>query len=158
MIMLNRFMRIILLSCLIPLLVTAAEIPDYRLKDLQGTEHRVSDLRGKWLVINFWATWCSPCLAEMPELERFYQTHKASAEVWGVTFEDTSKENIIKFSRQLGISYPILGYAQDPLTGYGQVTVLPTTFIIDPQGLFFHRFEGPITSQDIVDVIPDLAE
>jgi hypothetical protein len=94
----------------------------------------------------------------MPELERFYQTHKASAEVWGVTFEDTSKENIIKFSRQLGISYPILGYGQDPLTGYGQVTVLPTTFIIDPQGLFFHRFEGPITSRDIVDIIPDLAE
>ena len=150
--------QVTLLTCLIPLLVTAADIPDYRLKDLQGNEHRVSDLRGKWLVINFWATWCSPCLAEMPELELFYKNHRTSAEVWGVTFEDTSKENIIKFTRQLKVTYPILGYGQDPLTGYGQVTVLPTTFIIDREGLFFHRFEGPITSQDIVDVIPGLAE
>ena len=52
-------------------------------------EHRVSDNRGKWLVINFWATWCTPCLKEMPELERFYQDNKARAEVWGVTFEDS---------------------------------------------------------------------
>ena len=156
--MLNRFIQITLLTCLMPLLVAAAEIPDYRLTDLGGIEHRVSDLRGKWLVINFWASWCSPCLAEMPELERFYQNHKANAEVWGVTFEDSSKQNIVKFVRQLGVSYPILGYGQDPLTGYGQVKVLPTTFIIDPEGLFFHRFEGPITSQDIIDIIPDLAE
>ena len=76
--------------------------------------------------------------------------------MWGVTFEDNGLEKIRDFVKRLGVTYPILGYAQDPLTGYGSVTVLPTTFIIDPKGLFFHRFEGPITAQDISNVIPGL--
>ena len=89
----------------------------------------------------------------MPELERFYQDNKARAEVWGVTFEDSEIDEIKHFISQLGITYPIFGYGQDPLTGYGQVTVLPTTFIIDENGLFFHRFEGPISAQQITDII-----
>ena len=126
---------------------------DYALRDLDGKVHRVSDNRGKWLVINFWATWCPPCIQEMPELERFYQQNISSAQVWGVTFEDTDKAKIRQFIEQLGITYPVMGYGQDPLTGFGTVTVLPTTFVIDKQGLFFHRFEGPITAQDITEVI-----
>ena len=131
----------------------AEEDADYRLIDLDGVEHRVSDLRGKWLVINFWATWCAPCLREMPELQRFYQNHGAVAEVWGVTFEDTDISNIREYIAKLGVTYPILGYGQDPETGYGTVKVLPTTFIIDQDGKFFHRFEGPITENDIFEII-----
>lgn len=136
--------------------VFANETIDYELRDLAGNLHRVSDYRGKWLVINFWATWCPPCIKEMPELERFFQENKDRAHMWGVTFEDNGLEKIREFVKRLGVTYPILGYAQDPLTGYGSVTVLPTTFIIDPKGLFFHRFEGPITAQDISNVIPGL--
>jgi peroxiredoxin len=126
---------------------------DYALRDLDGRLHRVSDYRGKWLVINFWATWCPPCIEEMPELERFYRQNKSRAQVWGVTFEDSDQDKIRQFVEQLGVSYPILGHGQDPLTGYGTVTVLPTTFVIKPDGLFHHRFEGPITARDITDVI-----
>lgn len=126
---------------------------DYQLRDLDGKLHRVSEHRGKWLIINFWASWCAPCLAEMPELERFYQQNKSRAQVWGVTFEDSDKARILEFVETLGVTYPILGHGQDPLTGYGRVTVLPTTFAIDRKGLFFHRFEGPISAQDILDVI-----
>lgn len=131
----------------------AGESSDYELRDMNGETHRVSDHRGKWLVINFWATWCSPCIAEMPELERFFQENKSRAQVWGVTFEDTDKARILEFVETLGVTYPILGYGQEPLTGFGSVTVLPTTFIIDRDGLFFHRFEGPIDAQDIVEAI-----
>ncbi len=131
----------------------AEEDADYRLIDLDGVEHRVSDLRGKWLVINFWATWCAPCLKEMPELQSFYQNHQAIAEVWGVTFEDADISSIREYVTKLRVTYPILGYGQDPQTGYGNVTVLPTTFIIDPDGKFFHRFEGPIIENDILEII-----
>ena len=134
----------------------AAQTYEYQLYDLDDELHRVSDHRGKWIVINFWASWCAPCLHEMPEFERFYQAHKSRALVWGVTFEDADKDKIIAFVERLGVTYPILGYGQDPLTGYGKVTVLPTTFVINPEGLFHHRFEGPITAQHIVDVIPEL--
>ena len=146
-----------LIICLAISLLThgavASEDTDYRLKDLGGVEHRVSDLRGKWLVINFWATWCAPCLKEMPDLQSFYQNHRDTAEVWGVTFEDTDIANIREFVSKLRVTYPILGYGQDPETGYGTVKVLPTTFIIDRKGKFFHRFEGPITENDILEII-----
>ena len=134
-------------------LLPAQAADDYQLRDLDGKLHKVSDHRGKWLIINFWASWCAPCLAEMPELERFYQQNKSRALVWGVTFEDSDKARILEFVETLGVTYPILGYGQDPLTGYGWVKVLPTTFVIDRKGLFFHRFEGPISAQDIADVI-----
>ncbi len=55
--------------------------------------------------------------------------------------------------KEFNVSYPILGHGQDPKTSYGYVTVLPTTFIIDQQGKFYHRFEGPISEQDILEVI-----
>ena len=148
-----RNMFAVLIISLLTLTVQAADTGDYQLRDMDGNLYRASDYRGKWLIINFWATWCAPCIKEMPELERFYQENKSSAQVWGVTFEDTDRSKILEFINRLGVTYPILGYGQDPLTGFGTVRVLPTTFVIDTNGLFWHRFEGPITSQDISSVI-----
>jgi thiol-disulfide isomerase/thioredoxin len=142
-----------LVLAFLPVIIQANDSADYELRDMDGKSHRVSDNRGKWLIINFWATWCPPCIQEMPELERFYKQHSSSAQVRGVTFEDTDKATIRQFIKQLGITYPVLGHGQDPLTGFGTVSVLPTTFIIDKQGLFLHRFEGPITAQDIAEII-----
>ena len=126
---------------------------DYRLNDLNGVEFRASDSIGKWLIINFWATWCTPCLKEMPELEKFYQANRHRADVWGVTFEDTDIDAIRRYVARLGVTYPILGYGQDPKTGYGEVTGLPTTFVIDPEGNFLRKFEGPIGADDLVEAI-----
>ena len=148
----NLGYTIILVAVLLPCSF-AIQAGDYALRDIDGKLQRVSEYRGRWLVINFWATWCPPCIHEMPELERFYQENRARASVWGVSFEDTDVELVREFVADLGVTYPILGLGQDPLTGYGKVRVLPTTFVIDPEGRFYHRFEGPITSHDIVDII-----
>jgi len=148
----RHLIAVILLS--LSLTATGADDSfDYQLKDLDGQIHKASDYRGKWLVINFWATWCAPCIHEMPELERFYRQNRETASVWGVTFEDSDRERIVEFVTRLGVSYPILGFGQDPLTGFGEVRVLPTTFLINPQGLFQHRFEGPIGAHDIVEEV-----
>ncbi len=151
--MLARIIITTLVLGLFPLSIPADETFDYALRDMDGNLHRVSDYRGKWLIINFWATWCAPCIKEMPEFERFHQQHKSSAQVWGVTFEDTDKAKILEYIDRLGVTYPILGYDQDPLTGFGKVTVLPTTFVIDVNGRFFHCFEGPVTAQDLAGII-----
>lgn len=118
--------------------------PDYQLYDLEGELHRASDYRGRWLVINYWATWCAPCLHEMPELQRFYEDNADRAMLWGVTFEDEDRGAIVEFVERVGVTYPILGFGQDPRTGFGEVRVLPTTFVIDPRGVLHERFEGPI--------------
>ena len=148
-----RHICALLIIGLVTLSVQAANSDDYQLRDMDGKLYRVSDYRGKWLIINFWATWCAPCIKEIPELERFYRENKSWSQVWGVTFEDTDKVKILEYIERLGVTYPILGYGQDPLTGFGTVKVLPTTFVIDTEGLFFHRFEGPITASDITQVI-----
>ena len=120
---------------------------EYRLQDLDGNEHRLSALRGEWVMINFWATWCPPCIHEMPELEAFHQAHKGGkASVWGVTFEDASAQAIREFVSELGVTYPILGLGQSPVTPFGTVRVLPTTFVINPAGELVRRFEGPVTA------------
>jgi thiol-disulfide isomerase/thioredoxin len=112
--------------------------------------HKASDSCGKWLVINFWATWCAPRLKELPELKRFYQQNRAIAQLWDVTFEGSDKSSIREFVERLGVSLPLPGYGGDPKTDYGEVRVLPTTFLINPDGLFQHRFEGPITAENIL--------
>ena len=150
----RKFVFVIVLAMvLIPLKAAETEQFDYVLRDLDGVEYRASDSIGKWLVINFWATWCAPCVAEMPELQQFHQTRRDQADLWGVTFEDTDIEAIRAFITRLGVTYPILGYGQDPETGYGPVRVLPTTFVIHPDGRFHHKFEGPITAHDLVEIM-----
>jgi thiol-disulfide isomerase/thioredoxin len=128
---------------------------DYALPDLDGKLHRAPDHRGKWLVINFRATWCLPWLREMPELEDYYRANPARVEFWGVTFEDSELAKILEFVERVGVSYPILGYGQSPQTGYGKVRVLPTTLVVDPGGELHHRFEGPITAADLRRVTDD---
>ena len=144
-------MRLVrLITCLLLLLGSVgyanAGDGDYQLRDLDGKLHKASEQRGKWLVINYWATWCPPCIHEMPELQRFYEDNRERAQVWGVTFEDSDRDRIIEFVDNLGITFPILGFDQDPQTGFGRVTVLPTTFLINPEGKLQRRFEGPITA------------
>ncbi|MEM7292249.1 MAG: TlpA disulfide reductase family protein, partial [Pseudomonadota bacterium] len=118
---------------LLPFVVQAGN-EDFTLNDLNGKSHSVSDYRGKWIVMNFWATWCPPCIHEMPELESFYKKNQERATVWGVTFEETDPELIGDFIKDLNVSYPILGQGADPRTPYGQIRVLPTTLFIDPHG------------------------
>jgi thiol-disulfide isomerase/thioredoxin len=130
------------------LVATLGAAPEeFELTDLDGHQQRLSERRGKWVMINFWATWCPPCIHEMPELEAFYRTHKnGKATVWGVTFEDTPPELIREFVADLDVTYPIMGLGHDPVTPFGTVKVLPTTFVIDPAGEFVRRFEGPVTA------------
>ena len=87
---------IILILCL-PIPVFAGQ-PDFALPDLDGKIHRLSDYRGKWVVVNYWATWCPPCLEEIPELEDFYsEHHKRDAIVVGINYEDSDPAYLKSF-------------------------------------------------------------
>jgi thiol-disulfide isomerase/thioredoxin len=131
-----------------------AEPVDYSLPDLQGKEHSLADYRGKWVVVNYWATWCPPCQEEIPDLVDFHDRHKDNdAVVIGINFEDIGEEQLTTFVDSFMITYPILRSEPLAVTPLGDIPGLPTTFIIAPDGSPVARQVGPITGKQLDDYI-----
>jgi thiol-disulfide isomerase/thioredoxin len=116
--------------------------PDFELPSLDGKNVKLSDLRGKAVLLNFWATYCGPCKIEMPwfvELQKEYGPQ--GFQIVGVAMDDASNEDIAKFAKEMGVNYPILVGKDSVAESYGGVTVLPTTFFLNRDGkLIFREF------------------
>ncbi|MBN4079542.1 TlpA family protein disulfide reductase [Beggiatoa alba] len=131
-----------------------AESVDFALLDMKGVEHKLSDYQGKWVVVNYWATWCPPCLTEIPELVDFHEEHKEkNAVVLGVNFEDISLNGLKQFSEEYFMNYPVLRTKPGPNSALGPIPGLPTTFLVSPTGEVVARQVGPITAKLITDFI-----
>ncbi len=127
---------------------TAGAPVDFSLPDLDGRVHQLSDYRGKWVLVNYWATWCPPCLEELPELEIFHTNNAASkAVVLGVNMEAIGREALRNFVEDQFLSFPILLAGEQPRQMLGQVPGLPTSFLINPGGEVVARQVGPITAK-----------
>ncbi len=151
------------LSAIMMLLVvsgnTLADVADFALRDLQGKMHTIADHQGKWIVVNYWATWCPPCLEEMPELEIFHNNHYPdTAVVLGVNMEDVSREKIEAFVEEQFLSFPILPASADVAQPLGRVPGLPTTFLISPEGEVVARQVGGLTAQTLEAFISNYEE
>jgi len=123
--------------------------PDFTLQDLQGKTHSLSDYRGKWVVINYWATWCPPCRDELPELVDFHERHKDhDAVVLGFNSEHIELDRLREFVNAFGVSFPV--FADSPETqNFAPVFGLPTTVLVDPQGQLVGKKTGPVTAEGI---------
>jgi cytochrome c biogenesis protein CcmG, thiol:disulfide interchange protein DsbE len=119
-----------------------ATAPAFELKDLSGNRVSLSALKGKPVVLDFWATWCGPCRVSIPMLQAFYQKHKSEGlMVLGVNMDDDPSQ-VFPFVKNVGITYPVLyGGASDVGSLYG-VQGLPTFVFIDKEGKVAARFEG----------------
>lgn len=123
-----------------------AQVVDFTLADAAGAEHRLSDYRGKWLVINFWATWCAPCLREIPELIQFHDQHKNNDTiVIGIDFEEIDVASLRAFIKEQAMNYLVLRAGPTPLTAFEPLLGLPSTFLVSPQGVIVDKHVGPIT-------------
>jgi thiol-disulfide isomerase/thioredoxin len=110
--------------------------PDFTLTTLQGKQIRLSSLRGKPVVLNFWATWCGPCKMEMPWFQEFAGKYAdRGLVVLGVANDDASPEVLKNVVGRLNITYPILLKNQSVVEAYGGLDALPETFYIDPKGI-----------------------
>ncbi len=127
----------------------AGDKVDFTLTDLDGKTVSVSDYRGKWVIVNFWATWCPPCLEEIPDFVELYEDNRDSLVVLGVNYEEVNEEYLREFVDSHMISYPVMRMEPLPVTPLGPVTGLPTTYIISPQGELAARQEGPVTRETI---------
>ena len=133
-----------------------AEPVDYSLPDLDDKMHSLADYKGKWVIVNYWATWCPPCLEEIPDLIKFHEQHRkqgGDAVVLGIDFEDIGKEQLANFVEGQMITYPILRSEPLGMTPLGTIPGLPTTFIIAPDGSPVARQVGPVTGKQLDDYI-----
>jgi len=128
--------------------------PDFTLTSLDGTKVKLSDFRGKAVLLNFWATWCPPCKVEMPwfaDLQKQYG--KDGLVVLGVAMDDAEPATIAKFANELGVNYPVLLGTDQVSDDYGDVQYLPTTFYIGRNGTIVDKMTGLLDRKDIDEAV-----
>ena len=128
--------------------------PDFTLETLDGKNMRLSDLRGKAVLLNFWATWCGPCKIETPwlvELQKQYGSQ--GLQVVGVAMDDSGKDDIEKFAKDMGVNYPVLLGKEAVGDAYGGVPALPESFFIGRNGKIVDRIIGLKGRGEIEDAI-----
>ena len=124
-------------------LTGTAVAPDFTLQTLDGKSMKLSDLRGKAVLLNFWATWCGPCKIEMPWFVELQQKYASQGlQIVGVAMDDASTQDIAKFVKQMGVNYPILVGKESVGDLYGGVPALPESFFIGRNGKIVGKILG----------------
>ena len=117
--------------------------PNFALQDLSGRTLRLQDLRGKVVLLNFFATWCAPCRIEIPDLIRLHTKLKDKGlEIVGIGLDAEGAAVLGPFAQQFRIPYPVLLGTREVVVDYGGITGIPTTFLIDQDGVIVRRFVG----------------
>ena len=131
-----------------------AQAVDMELKGVNGADVKLSDYQGQWVVVNYWATWCPPCVEEMPELQAFHDAHAdKDAVVLGLNTEVMPQASIREFLDDYFITYPNFTVGPVSESPLGRVPGLPTTFLLSPQGEVEARQVGPVTRKMIENFI-----
>ncbi|MGQ0600577.1 MAG: TlpA family protein disulfide reductase, partial [Anaerolineales bacterium] len=127
-----------------PAPVVGAPAPEFVLKDLSGNTVRLSDYAGKPVLINFWATWCGPCRAEMPAIEDRYKTYASSNFVVLAVNVDEPADLVSPYVKELGLTFPILLDTGASVTELYRVLGFPTSYWVDGKGVIVAQHTGPM--------------
>jgi peroxiredoxin len=138
-----------------PVTTTAGKLqgqpaPDFTLNTLDGKTMKLSDFRGKAVLLNFWATWCEPCKVEMPwfvDLQKKYAPQ--GLQVLGVAMDDASPPDIASFAQKMGVNYPVLIGKEEVGAQYGGIEYLPSTFYISREGKILDHVFGLVSKSEI---------
>lgn len=122
-----------ILFCLLLSLSTGAQARGFTFTDHTGKKLTLSDYKGKWVLINFWATWCPPCLKEIPDLVSLYES-RSDVMVIGIAMDYSDPKTVLKYVKSMSIPYPIVLGDRKIAAQIGPVSMLPTTYVFDPSG------------------------
>ena len=144
--MISIMHRHVVLALLLLISGVASAAPGFSVTDTAGESHRLADYRGKWVLVNYWATWCPPCLEEIPDLVALYdERHDKDLMVIGVAMQYKSSKEVADYVDDMLMSYPIV-LGDDKITAQiGSADVLPTTYIFNPEGKLVATRHGLIT-------------
>jgi len=116
--------------------------PDFKLTGLDGKPFALADSRGKVILLNFWATWCGPCRAEIPDLVGLQNKYKDRLQILGLVVDDDDGDAIKGFVEEFGVNYPVAIASNEIRFQYGGIAALPTSFVLDAEGRIVQKHEG----------------
>jgi thiol-disulfide isomerase/thioredoxin len=116
--------------------------PDFQLTGLDGRPVTLASSKGKVILLNFWATWCGPCRAEIPDLVELQNKYKDRLQILGLVVDDDDQDTIKKFVTEFSINYPVALATDDLRIQYGGIPALPTSFVLDSEGRVVQKHEG----------------
>jgi len=117
-----------------------------------GIRYSLDDLHGKWVLVNFWAPWCPPCLAEMPDLAKFQERHK-NIQIIGVAVMYRARHDVTDIAKEKALTYPVVFGNEDIASEFGGVSGLPTSLLYSPSGKLVGQHQGPLTPQQLEQAI-----
>ena len=121
----------------------------FTLVDSNGKTHTLAQYKGKWVLVNFWATWCPPCLEEIPDLVALHENKKNNLVVLGIAMDYRDPKEVLQFADQMMVSYPIILGDRKIAAQIGTISGLPTTYLYNPQGKLVAYNVGALTRQAV---------
>ena len=147
-------MKRILLVIALVMFSASAVAEGFSFKDSKGKLLKLTDYKGKWVLVNFWATWCPPCLEEIPDLIDLYEAHRnKDLVVIGIAMDYQDPKYVLQFADNMFVSYPIVLGTPSIAAQIGRISGLPTTYIYNPQGKLAGENVGALKRADVENFI-----
>jgi cytochrome c biogenesis protein CcmG/thiol:disulfide interchange protein DsbE len=130
--------------------------PEFTLNSPTGKKVSLSDYKGKVVIVDFWATWCPPCRKGIPDLVELQNEFGNKIAVIGISVDTDTKDQVAAFAKDYNINYTVLFATQDVVQNYGNIEAIPTSFVIDKNGIIVNQFVGLTPKETYVNEIKKL--